>query len=432
MVGSKEYLLYQKFATEPIDHKFEVPSHLVTDKSVAKNGDQTQHLFIQQQYVYTLSKIEAVKQQSVEYDMIDIAIVPVGVHDSSGVHVADMFQYDNAHILTAWNTISWKTACTYQWAINTAMSDEDQVSSKWLEMLLYESCTTKMKEVLMLEYGNLDVCFCGGVTFAWMLCNKLFGLNWDTTVALVNFSKLFWNKGLRCYQGKNVALAQKEILDVCSRLAEAKELLQETPVDLLTGLTLCSVDQFKTLFGHKLQVAKVESLEGNHHLSQPEIMREVRILLASAAQYYSSFNMNDTWNLPQNQRLNVFDAALGAKNSCWNCGKPDHSLDHCTQPRNEKRIAENRCKWMEANGQNPKKKGKGGSGNYGQESGVLLSQESRVFIMSMGLPTPTVERSIMGLIVVGTQLIPQSFTRNGQQKALLLTLLWNAHLMNWS
>ncbi len=165
-----------------------------------------------------------------------------------------------------------------------------------------------------------------------MLCNKLFGLNQDTTAALVNFLKLFWDKGLRCYLGENVALARKELLAVCSRLAEAKELLQEMPVDLLTGLTLSLVDQFKTLFKHKVQVAEAESLEGNHHLSQPEIMGEVRILLASAAQYYSSLNMSDTWNLPQNQRLNAFGTPLGAKISCWNCGKPDHSLDHCTQP----------------------------------------------------------------------------------------------------
>jgi hypothetical protein len=233
----------------------------------------------------TLSKIEVVKQRIVEYDMIDVAMVPVGVHNLSAVHMADMFEYKDAHILTAWNTISWQTVCTYPWAINTAMSDEDQVSSKWLKMLLYKSCTTEMKEVLMLEYGNLGVCFCGEVTFAWMLCNKLFGLNWDTTAALVNFLKLFWNKGLRPYQGENVALAWKELLAVCSCLAEAKELPQEMPVDLLTGLTLCLVDEFKTLFKHKLQVAKAESLEGNHHLSQPEIMGEVCILLASAAQY---------------------------------------------------------------------------------------------------------------------------------------------------
>jgi hypothetical protein len=151
----------------------------------------------------------------------------IDVDDSSAVHVADMFEYKDRHILTIWNTINWKTACTYQWAINTAMLDEDQVSSKWLKMLLYKLCTTEMKEVLMLEYGNLDVCFHGGVTFAWMLCNKLFGLNWDTTAALVNFLKLFWNKGICCYPGENVALARKELLGMCSCLAEAKELRRE-------------------------------------------------------------------------------------------------------------------------------------------------------------------------------------------------------------
>ncbi len=166
-----------------------------------------------------------------------------------------------------------------------------------------------------------------------------------------------------------MALAQKELLAVCSCLVEAKELPQDTPVDLLTGLTLCSVDQFETLFKRKLQVAKAESLEGNHHLSKPEIMGEVCVLLASAAQYYNSLNMSNTWSLPRNQHLNVFCTPLEDKNSCWNCGKPDHSLNHCTQPQNqnEERIAENCHNWMEANGWNPKKKGKGGSGNYEQE-----------------------------------------------------------------
>ncbi len=41
MVGSKEYLLYQKLATELIEHKFGFPLHLITDKSIAEDGDQT-------------------------------------------------------------------------------------------------------------------------------------------------------------------------------------------------------------------------------------------------------------------------------------------------------------------------------------------------------------------------------------------------------
>jgi hypothetical protein len=61
---------------------------------------------------------------------------------------------------------------------------------------------------------------------------------------------------------------------------------------------------------------------------------------------------------------------------------------------------------MEANDRNPKKKGKGIVTTTSKRSGVLLSQENWVFVMLMGLPTPTVERSIMGLNVVGTQLIP--------------------------
>ncbi len=44
--------------------------------------------------------------------MIDVAMVLVGVLDSIAVHVADMFEYKDVHIVTAWNTISWKTACT--------------------------------------------------------------------------------------------------------------------------------------------------------------------------------------------------------------------------------------------------------------------------------------------------------------------------------
>ena len=195
-VGSKEYLMYQKLATESIEHKFGVPSHLVTDKNGAEDGDQVKHLYIQQQYVDTLSKIEALKQQIVEYDMVDVDMVPVGIRDKNASDIADLFEFGDANILTAWNTIDWNTAMTYQWAINTVMTNEDQVSSKWLKMLLYESCTTEMKDVVMLEYGNLPVCFCGGVTFAWILCHELFGLNRHTTAALIKFLKLFRDKGL--------------------------------------------------------------------------------------------------------------------------------------------------------------------------------------------------------------------------------------------
>ncbi len=60
--------------------------------------------------------------------MINVAMVPVGVRNSSVLHVADMFEYKDAHILTAWNTVSWKTACTYQWAIICQMKIKSAAS----------------------------------------------------------------------------------------------------------------------------------------------------------------------------------------------------------------------------------------------------------------------------------------------------------------
>ncbi len=68
-VRLKEYLVYQKNATASIiDNKFGVLSYLITDKSGAEDGDQTKHLYIQQQYVDNLSKVEAVKQCILEYE----------------------------------------------------------------------------------------------------------------------------------------------------------------------------------------------------------------------------------------------------------------------------------------------------------------------------------------------------------------------------
>ncbi len=141
-------------------------------------------------------------------------------------------------------------------------------------------------------------------------------------------------------------------------------------MDILHGLTLCSVDEFKTLFEHKLQQSKALSLEENKHLSQAELLSEVRVLLSTAAQYYDSLNMSDKWNLPRNQCVNVFGTPNNLQ--CWNCGKKGHGLNDCSEPRNEKRIAENREKWEASGGKSKSKKGKknrssGGSTNYEHE-----------------------------------------------------------------
>lgn len=361
--GLKQMLYFQQLATESIEHKLGVAFHFIADKDDAEDGDQVGHLRIQQAYVENSSKIDALKLRMRLYDMLDVMRVPVGIRNRLATNIADMFEFEDIHILAGWDTVSWETACLWQWAVNTAMSDEDLQSSKWAKMLLFESCTTELRELVMSEYSALDVCFRGGVTFAWILCKKLFGLNRDTTAALIDFLKLFRNKGLRRYRGENVVLAKKELLVVCNRLAEAKELPLETPIDIITGLTLCSVTDFKNLFEHMLQEEKMKALNGTKRNDQQSVMAEIRIILVKATEVYDSMNTSDLWNVPRNQRAHVFGTTGDGKKrepTCWNCGAVGHTLDKCGQPRNDDKISENRRKYQE--GKKSKSGNKGGGG----------------------------------------------------------------------
>ena len=100
--------------------------------------------------------------------------------------------------------------------MNTGMANVDKECSQWVKMLLFESCTSEMRELVMVDYSELDVHFHGGITFAWILCDKIFSLNRDTTVVLRKFIKLFETKGLCCYHRENVVWESKELVAACT------------------------------------------------------------------------------------------------------------------------------------------------------------------------------------------------------------------------
>ena len=117
----------------------------LSDKNATKEGDHVRHMYIQQQYVDNLAKIEILKRRIIEYDTIYVTNCPIGISDRFAQCIADLFTFEEARILTSWDTIDYETTCTYQWAINTAGSDEeDQMSNKWLKILLLDSCTTAL------------------------------------------------------------------------------------------------------------------------------------------------------------------------------------------------------------------------------------------------------------------------------------------------
>ena len=100
----------------------------------------------------------------------------------------------------------------------------------------------------------------------------MFFMSWDTINALKKYLKLLKDKGLHRICGKNITVAEKEIVAVCFWLKEVGALTYKMVVDVLTGLTNCSVPDFVMLFGFflqqvKLSVLDTDTCEGNVRMS---------------------------------------------------------------------------------------------------------------------------------------------------------------------
>jgi hypothetical protein len=155
----------------------------------------------------------------------------------------------------------------------------------------------------------------------------------------------------------------------------------ETPIDIITGLTLCSVTDFKNLFEHMLQEEKMKALNGNKRTDQKSVMAEILVILAKATEVYDSMSTSELWNVPRNQRAHVFGTTGDGKKrepTCWNCGAVGHTLDKCAQPRNDDKISENRRRYQEGRKGKSGNKGGGGATYEREKWGPPRNKESGV------------------------------------------------------
>ncbi len=157
----------------------------------------------------------------------------------------------------------------------------------------------------------------------------------DTITALKKYLKYFEEKGLRRIREENVVIAEKEIVAVCTCLNEVNALPEETVVDILTGLTHCSVPEFKELFQFFLQAARAEALNVNHSFKD-DTLKEVKTLLSRAIESYHALCTAGKWHMTKSSGGRVSVVV------CWNCGEEGHICTKCNKPRNQATIEANK------------------------------------------------------------------------------------------
>ena len=162
----------------------------------------------------------------------------------------------------------------------------------------------------------------------------MFHMSRDTITALKQYLKTFEEKGLRGIRGENVAVAEKEINVVCSRLSEVKALPDETIVDVLNGLTNCSVPEFTKLFDFLLQAARVEALDLNAG-SNGDTLKSIKDITSKAVDAYHALCTAGKWYV-NHTRVSL---------ACWNCGEEGHTCQNCEKPWDQDKIEEAKKKF---------------------------------------------------------------------------------------
>ena len=221
----------------------------------------------------------------------------------------------------------------------------DRTSSKWLKVLLVNSCTPDLNREVETEYNKLQKSEKGGVIYLYLMLKSRFTLTREVKSAIISYLQYWKTKGLARVTGENMVQAQLLILGACKRLDAVRELHMDYVIDVLEGLCKSSNADFREMFQVVLQLAWMGSfstLDGITKNLSP--MDMIEAILTKAANEYSSICAGGRWNLP-NPRTGRGAYTFGNKPKCWNCGKEGHSMRDCKQPKNEGRIQEYREKW---------------------------------------------------------------------------------------
>ena len=75
-----------------------------------------------------------------------------GIDPTSVTNVIDMWSSATVDMLKSWESISWDTACYWQLSMNRRVNDKHRVSMAWTYQLLYNSCTSDLRDQISPKY----------------------------------------------------------------------------------------------------------------------------------------------------------------------------------------------------------------------------------------------------------------------------------------
>jgi hypothetical protein len=121
------------------------------------------------------------------------------------------------------------------------------------DALLVEQIDKKFEDLSLFEQQ-------GGVTYIKLAIDKMFTISNSFVTTLQGFFEIFAKDGIAKVPNEDVHVATKQLIAVAERLAKVAALPCECTVQLLEGLTKCSVTGFRQTFSHLLVGERLRQL----------------------------------------------------------------------------------------------------------------------------------------------------------------------------
>jgi hypothetical protein len=224
---------------------------------------------------------------------------------------------------------------------------------EWAKSLMINSCDALLIERINKKFEDLSLYKQGGVTYIKLALNKMFTISNTVVATLQGFFENFAKDGIAKVPNEDVHVATERIVAVAERLAKVSALPSECTIQLLEGLTKCSVTIFRQTFSHLLigerlrQLCTLTTLHDSSHLGG------IKKLCKEANNMFNALNVSKEWNIPPKHCIDV----------CFNCSDPDHGIPKCPKPINQSRINRAKSKFSRSGG----RCGGRGGGRYGRD-----------------------------------------------------------------
>ena len=132
-------------------------------------------------------------------------------------------------------------------------------------------------------------------------------------------------KGLISYIGENIETAKIELEAICTCLFERNKLPDDAVDDVITGLSLCSHEDFAAIFS-QLSTARKNTLLTAVTLTGT-ILKQIKAVLGKADKHYTSYHLANQWNVLGSSAHYGVEKTVPSGLKCDHCGENHYVTD---------------------------------------------------------------------------------------------------------